>query len=201
MALITCKICGKKISDTVKKCIHCGSEITLNEVIEIQENTIIQTSEESSPQNLEEEDEELLFSDLKNDERKILVKEFWESDKQAYSYIVGNQIAKKFHLGWYLRYLPPYLIFFVFLFVLKLRPQNIKILIFTIVTILSLTIIEIIISAILKRKYENKAKKYAYKKRFKIWLEENKNIIYYPIFLDKKEERIFEEINIKKVKL
>ena len=25
MALIVCKGCGKKISDTVEKCIHCGT--------------------------------------------------------------------------------------------------------------------------------------------------------------------------------
>ncbi len=198
MALITCKNCGKKIRDTAKKCVHCGAQINKNEDIQVQENSTTHIGEEISTQ---EENEKILFQQLKNEEKTKLVKEFWKSDKQAYSYIVGNQISKKLNISFVLRYIPIMLFPLFFVNVLNLKPQSLKLIIFFYGITMSIIIIEIIISSVLKRKYEKKAKNYAYKKRFKIWLEENKNIIYYPIFLDKKEQRIFEEINIKKVKL
>ena len=46
MALIVCKKCGKEISDTIKKCIHCGQppkkrNVNISKIIIISLITII----------------------------------------------------------------------------------------------------------------------------------------------------------------
>ena len=34
MALIICKHCGRKVSDTVSDCIHCGNSLQTEELVE-----------------------------------------------------------------------------------------------------------------------------------------------------------------------
>lgn len=46
MALIKCKECGKEISDTIKKCIHCGAKINKNTSNMKKENKKLELVEE-----------------------------------------------------------------------------------------------------------------------------------------------------------
>lgn len=52
MALIKCKECGKEISDTIKKCIHCGAKINKNTSNMKKENKKLELVEEKKIKNI-----------------------------------------------------------------------------------------------------------------------------------------------------
>ena len=54
---------------------------------------------------------------------------------------------------------------------------------------------------ILKPLFNTKIKKMAYSKRFQVWVTTEKNIDYSPVFIDKKEEQMYEQLDVNKIVL
>ena len=82
MALIVCKKCGKKVSDTLDKCIHCGAPLT--------DDAELPPEDETASSNQSEEAKKkkalLSFDSLSEDDKTILEREFVKKDKWAYKH-------------------------------------------------------------------------------------------------------------------
>ena len=82
MALIVCKACGKNVSDTVKKCIHCGAEIKKEENIVKEEVKMQEVKKErKSPKSMSGK-----FFSLDYGMQDKLETEFLKSDAKAFKY-------------------------------------------------------------------------------------------------------------------
>ena len=80
MALIICKNCGKRVSDTAEKCIHCGASLAEELIEEVKEEEI--AKEEVNKVEKEEEGPKLIdFAYYNTDDQLELQKEFNKSDK------------------------------------------------------------------------------------------------------------------------
>ena len=83
MALIVCKKCGRKISDTVNKCIHCGEDIVDDSRIDI--DVIFEKQELIKP-----------FANLTEKEKEDLVIKYWCKDSKAQKYYKGRAVYMSF---------------------------------------------------------------------------------------------------------
>ena len=54
MALIVCKKCGKKVSDTLDKCIHCGAPLTDDAELPPEEETASSNQSEETKKKKED---------------------------------------------------------------------------------------------------------------------------------------------------
>ena len=195
MALITCKNCGKKISDTVEKCIHCGA--TTKEP-DVKETSI--SKEQNSEAN---EAGKTVFNKLSEKEQIKLENEFLKFDKKARIYRRKIFEAKRFAL---LVFLIPLItrvlsagqkgaiekLFEGKIYDPKMLDLSEKCLI-PLIAVLLMSIVLCIYSATTYKKRENKQ---LYAKKFQRWLKEEKNIVYKPNFISEKDRVVFEEINL-----
>lgn len=198
MALIECKECGKRISDTTKVCVHCGAptDISKNEVL----------TEKHVEAELSKNKESVdIFQNLDYTRQCELEKEFWSVDRRAEKYkkrsekahgtallIVGYfflllfslffssfQMLGFFEGGW-IKNWEIYNLFFYEGF--PLFPCLVGI------TLLSLVIISSLRC--------NKKKEALYKKQFQRWLRTEKNIEYIPQFNTEREKKIWDSMSI-----
>ena len=195
MALIICKHCGRKVSDTVSDCIHCGNSLQTEELVEnsapIVEDKFIEPEKKS-------------FNALNSDTRYALEQEFLTVDKKALKIKRTEAEFKKFSsLCSTMIFLGLALILisrFVAQRIFKGEIYDEKMLLvgacLIIFGLIGGGIVCGIINIVLKIIYKRSAKRCIYLKRFQIWLYETKDLRYEPIFINKREEAIFKKLDL-----
>lgn len=196
MALIACKNCGKKISDTVETCIHCGTKtkeeepaLLSDEYCEVQENDEQDTSKVIRD-----------FTFYSADERISLEREFLNSDNWAKNY------RRTFEeLPSYLRIVLLSFAWSIFIMLFATTQELVveltfspgkEIFLFSIIAHSVLLVITIIATIVVRIKLKLTSAKYIYMKKFQIWLYREKAIDYTPPLLKLKEKRIFDSIDL-----
>ncbi|MBE6584670.1 MAG: hypothetical protein E7649_06825 [Ruminococcaceae bacterium] len=198
MALIRCEKCGKAISDTIEKCIHCGNPVN--------ENRSNSTSADENTAKCNEEsinfDDFVLYKELMEHERIELELEFCHSDKWALKYV------QKIHEPKSIQKIAGIADAFGFICLLLISTTNadlhniqvysmgIMLGIFTGVVGLAITVL----SLVLQRIHLGSVKKNLYYfKKFQIWLHKEKNIIFYPDFATLKAKEQYDNITEEEV--
>lgn len=203
MALIICKNCGKKVSDTAKNCIHCGVSLLLEEVPP--QPPAVEEMVEQKEQTSEKLDNFVKFKNLDKKQQKALLKEFWKEDLPARKYQKKKTILEFFQSGIFVYLLIPNLVTMAIWFVFRFQPQSTEgfllILSLFAAMIILPPILMLIFGIIMKLTVNSKVKTLAYKKRFQIWAKETKQIVYKPTFVNCVESQMFEQIDIKTQKL
>ena len=204
MALMTCKHCGRKISDTVTNCIHCGKS-TVEETTTVNETELLAETQDNEATEIQPVSNRKEFSTLSKKEQETLVHEFWKIDKTAYKYKKKTTLLEKFGEGFSIIYFIPFLLYLLADRVLKLKPQNqtaFKIFVIIPLAMIVFEIVKVLLYIlILKPLFNTKIKKMAYSKRFQVWVTTEKNIDYSPVFIDKKEEQMYEQLDVNKIVL
>lgn len=196
MAIIICKSCGKKVSDTVDICIHCGKSPT-KEITEAPKETNPKDSNEVKKQN---------FFDLNQKQQFALESEFLKQDKFAKRYMLDTM-----EFGFYITPL----CFYPILAVLALRlirflsqafniPLGENVINETFSTLAAVFGIGLIVLCAcmfiygLGKKVYNliTQARFVYMKKFQKWLIENKDIVFYPELKNARQKAIFDAINI-----
>ena len=189
MALITCKNCGKNVSDTRETCIHCGHSL-----------------KEEAPPAPAPEKQKSEFAKLGQYEQEMLVKEFWTSNSDARRYrekiYFWTEFKKSFRIYGIL------LILFIGLQVglLDFIGQYIKnqtaFLAFLAAILIYVAIAFICALAFLAKgkKLKKKTYRFAEERAFQKWLLESKNITYTRMFFDVEEKQMFEQSDFKNLK-
>lgn len=232
MALIFCRSCGRKISNTVDKCIHCGCEINKeftvppcthqnekNEQdsrINLEKTTdYVNTCNENQSVRAEPKKARVKsYETLGAQERIDLEKEFLAQDKWAKKYRKNQYEHSAYGTMATLLWMFCLGAFAFYLFVIKQGSithtgfvSEVWMMIFfaSICALMIYFIASIIIAAVLKIKskcepYSN-IKDRIYEKKFRKWLLENKNVDYLPKFEKMDQRKIFESIDLEKIKL
>lgn len=203
VAIVVCKKCGKNISDTVDTCIHCGaliSELTedKNSNQESTENDFINNEIDEN----KEKGELIDYRLFDQDQRIELEKQFLQSDKRAMNYMRKN-IESVSYMRIFMWFFYPYLLSHLFTEkILSFIDAPVYDDILNIIGSLLLIILGMILmicfiySVVHQTKIKFSNKKYYYMKKFQKWLKEEKNIDYYPPFVNIKEKEKFDKIDI-----
>ena len=201
MALITCKNCGKNISDTTEHCIHCGAPTKEtyfeNQTFENQtfENTYYQQDTQPQPKIS-------LFDNFSDKKKAALESEFLKSNVQIMKYRRKGVEKRTFRLVfcymWVLIIagaLLPKLLANKFYNGEIYKPEFIEYSIYFIFGFAVVALVSLITSIYLAISYSDKVKKAAYQKFFQEWLLKEKNIVYYPNFIKNEEQQLFDQID------
>ena len=223
MALIECKECGKRISDTTRVCIHCGAPTCVSkpDAVGDSENTQKQSqngvahdveNKQKEPEAQAEKTEpRSIFQKLDKNTQCELEEEFWKVDKRAKKYRIKNKFSRYFLiLGfsyvWY--YL---IVVFILDNTIKL-PDSLVILNWDIYHIfysghfeyaaLVLPLIGVICMIVGTVKFIHETgqskKEVLYKKRFQAWLLMEKNVDYIPQFMSESDRNLWRNTDINK---
>lgn len=190
MALIVCKNCGKSISDTTKKCIHCGHPVNMqDEIIEkaVEEETVDDPYADYP-----------IFHELPAPDRKRLEREFLSTDRWAMKYRRGSEeITKYGKLG-----VLAIIMMIITRFLLKefvnvndpVGIENLAIACNYIINAILYGCFAMIVYLIVRtNKSRNRA---VYDKRFQKWLREVKEINYVPNFSTESDRFVFEQTDV-----
>ena len=80
MALITCKNCGKNISDTTEKCIHCGA------LVGVDVETTADSADNASVKTENKTEKKIKFLAMSDEDQIKLEEEFLDSDPDAFKW-------------------------------------------------------------------------------------------------------------------
>ena len=203
MALIVCKKCGKKISDTVENCIHCGASISEEKDIFTESDTV---SDKADLKANSTQQDKIIDYDSFNEEDKIkLESEFLSSDKWAAKFRRTKIELPKFRavlilplwgfLGWGLFY-KYYIANQTVYDVNKATASAILI-----VALFAVSLISLIATHIVGKVHKKSVNRYIYMKKYQQWLLNEKKISFIPTFVKTEEKIIFDNINIDNMKL
>ena len=221
MALITCPECGKKVSDTVKLCIHCGAPIIKEEQTTVPvteaETPVAETAETvpeatTPEENVTAEPQRLSFAQLDSDTRDALEAEFVSRNKWAKKCLRARKESTTF-IWWGFG---PLVLSFVlgrgfYAFASLLLPEAVERLLagadvihpaFEKLAIACLVLYGVLFVAMIaygivtKVLYGRTRVKFAYMKRFGRWLEREKNISYEPPLAYMQEKKLYDSIVI-----
>ena len=209
MALIVCKECGRKISDTSKQCIHCGSVLEIkhtDDTIESNNSTFEETVEKEAVNDYDESADNVKdFASLSIIEKMQLEKEFAKSDKWVFKYIrrktefgcCRRSFLWAFWTGIALR--------LILLLIMNaplsdieyyiVNPGFAELTIILLVVLFLLCFIMFIYGIIGPIYFAITRKKYVYTKKLMNWLNEEKGVKYAPVFSEKKQ-RILDSIQL-----
>ena len=196
MALITCKTCGKRISDTAKACVHCGEPLEIEHAL----STDCCKKAEENISSEKASDPMVKFQSLGEEQQEELVHAFWKADEIAMNYQKKTLILD--HLK-YCFMIPLFLLPFIsilVILVLRLHYQTPEALLYTI----SFSVIALVAGRLKvflfwiveKLTVKRRERRLAYEKRFHLWAKREKNIDYTPIFIRDTDRLIFEQINV-----
>ncbi len=223
MALIECKECGKRISDTTKLCIHCGAPTSISkpDVVGDSENAHKQgqssvahvgdTNQKEPEAQAEKTEPKIIFQKLDKNTQCELEKEFWKVDKRAKKYRMKNKSGRYFLMlgfGYFWYYL---IVIFILDNTIKL-PDSLVIKNWEIYHIvysgyfeyaaLFLSLIGVICMIVGTIKFIHETgqskKEVLYKKRFQAWLLMEKNVDYIPQFMSESDRNLWRNTDINK---
>ena len=209
MALIVCKNCGKKISDTTENCIHCGTSVkeSLEQIaLETEENTVNAEAaevKETKEEKKEEKSTRKNYLSLSDDEQMRLEEEFWEYDGEAFEWYRKIYRKKRMDIPLMLISVGSFAVAGLFMNFL-LDTSSEKSMIFAALGAILCSIggfVGFILVgcdtsiSIFTRKKERR-QQFIYQKRFQHWLREKKNLDFMPTVFRSGEEEIFESIDI-----
>ncbi len=202
MALIICEKCGKKISDTVPKCIHCGAVVKK----ETNDRTCSQKEEVKKPleKNVAKVQLKAQYFSLDSSTQNKLEKEFLAQDKKAMKFKRKEIEFKKFSaLGNFALYASAFCILGIRVLLTKVlgvteffNAEYAGIGAAGLFVTLGLGILISIFSFVGKTIFNRSTKKYIYMKKFQRWLKRDKDIDYDPIFVTNSEKSIFDQIDL-----
>lgn len=193
MALITCKSCGKSISDKAERCIHCGQPLTESVTPPVEPPKKKNADLSHLPK----------YNDMSNVKRTELEKEFLETDKWAYNYRrKGLEIQK---LGKFAFWIPVALGAVAVLinyitenihhgFVMMPALETAGIVFFVIAA--STFPLSFCLLIYNRFSFNNKTNRLTYHKKLQAWLLRVKKINYQPAIFTEKEKNLFNEIDI-----
>jgi hypothetical protein len=198
MALIVCRHCGKKVSDTVETCIHCGGliEEPVGQPEEMRTQEPVVQAEQETPTIYQ-------YSGFSEERQLKLEKAFLDSDQWAYKYRHKEVelISFKSMIGWILVSLiwSTLLLGLAFAFLFDMRAYRADLVITALVGAGILfaisVIVNIVLSIVLKvRKKSNE--RLIYLKKYQKWLMEEKHVAYQPKFDKQQMQETFEMINL-----
>ena len=145
------------------------------------------------------------FDSLGKSQKEELVHEFWKEDKAAKRFQKRKLIMDYLANGFDFFLLVALGVFLIINLVFKLKAQDTEMfviaLLFLVFVYATLFLRSVLFSIIGKRIVNRKIKRLAYEKRFQAWARDTKQIAYFPVFIDKKDERMYEQINIATYKL
>ena len=201
MALIQCKECGKRISDTTEVCVHCGAptNMSANET-----SSEMKVDMESSRTELSDDEEKVVvFQNLNFDRQCELEKEFWSVDHAAEKHKKrgGAKISTGLlTLGYIIL-----LVFSLFPGLMIILEQgdwfknwDIYNLFYSdghpwLPYFLLFTFFVWMLICTFRSTYKKEAK---YKKQFQLWLKVEKNIDYIPQFNSERERNIWNRTSV-----
>lgn len=198
MALIVCKACGKNVSDTANKCIHCGAELKKEQEIDKEELNI----EEKKPKSMSGK-----FFSLDYGIQDKLETEFIKSDEKAFKYKRRIVEFKKFEsianigffgclfASWIVRLLSGLDV----VEIVNVEMYNLSATIFNCIMIFCVVVF--VLSIIVDIVHQRSIKRLIYIKKFKKWLQEEKDIDYNASFLDDAEKKLLEQVDLKTMDL
>ena len=197
MALIICDNCGKKYSDSVEKCIHCGflKEEVILEVPKPEEKV-----EEKTEQKAEPIKDYFLYN---KKEKTALERVFINSDEWAYKYKRKDVLHEKTRifcgivLFLSLIYLP--LAKIIYELFMKDKEMNLEAILLGLVVIActgAISIIILIINGIMERAHKRSLKRVIYYKKFQKWLYDTRKITFEPIFGSKVQQAQFDNFDL-----
>ena len=217
MALIICKCCGKKISDTVKTCIHCGAQLSdetnchlssdSEEFFPFDDSDCESVSVNSDIDSATDDDNQtenkkkfVNFNTFDEKQKTLLEKEFLKTDKWAMKYR-RNKEESEDYLDVFITGVFLLLIYvlctikFKFYSITAINPNLDKIALFLLIAAGAISGFAIIYFFVSKIIYAVSDKKYIYIWKFQKWIREEKSIEYNPPFLSVKEKAKFIQIN------
>lgn len=201
MALITCKNCGKRISDTVSNCIHCGA--ATKDIIVTP--TVIRSYSTISPLKHSDTPTAALtdFNKLGEDKKVELENEFLKSDKRARAYVRKGVSANAYvSLASFLLPAWPILVFLrkwaiENWFQGKIYDQQwINYSYYFLFAIVILALVSVTLGFYSAFSRMGRVKKQLYYKKFQRWLLKKKSIQYTPNWVSKKDKQVFEQIDL-----
>ena len=213
MALIICKYCGKKVSDTVKTCIHCGAQLSeetdrhlssdTKEFFSFDDDDCESVSANSDIESVTNDDNKtennkklINFNTFDEKQKTLLEKEFLKTDKWAMKYR-RNKEESEDYLDVFITGVLLFAIYvwctikFKFDSLTVINPNLDKIALFLLIAAGAISGFAIIYFFVSKIIYAVSDKKYIYIWRFQKWLREEKSIEYTPPFLSVKEKAKF----------
>ena len=188
MALITCKNCGKSISDTTEKCIHCGAPVGVDV------ETTADSADNASVKTENKTEKKINFLAMSDEDQIKLEEEFLDSDPDAFKWY-KSFYEKKIISGVMVVLMIPCLLGMLFV---TTQDGSIELRIAGIFLLVAFCILAIVFSFSSKgiSPRNNKRKQFVYQKRFQRWLKDKKNIEYTPTIWRKSDEAIFESVDI-----
>lgn len=208
MALITCRNCGKNISDTTDHCIHCGAP-TKETYFENQtfESTTYQENYQQDNTQYYQQDTQpkpkiSLFDNFSDNKKADLESEFLKSNAQIMKYRRKGVEKRTFGLMFcYMCVLImtcgilPKILANKFYDGVIYKPEFIEYSVYFIFGFAVVALVSLIASIYSAISYNDKVKKAAYQKFFQEWLAKEKNITYYPNFIKIEEQQLFDQID------
>lgn len=206
MALKLCSNCGKKVSDTVERCIHCGAVIEAKkektqEAFDTSEKNDVSTKKNDGAS--KKKPSKKYFS-MKLDDRVKLEEEFLHDDEIAMKWYRKSYISRKIRkLGACAWFTHSVVAILAAVFGTDMiAPESELNEIFLTISLLCVVVLvlggllTVVLTFIANRIFLTKIKQYTYMKRFKAWLAEKKHIDYNMTFDKVKDKELFESIDI-----
>lgn len=187
MALITCKECGNKISDTVDICIHCGSSLKVGETV-IPKETV----------------KAIRYESFTEQERWNLELEFLNESPRATKFIRKLEGPRAHMTAAYFPFLIMVIAFIACMVYITNRPsgkieiQSAMYLFIGVAAVIILLVCNMIIfitGAIRRAVLQNSIQSHMYLKQYQVWLRDRKGISFVPLFANEKQKYIFESLD------
>jgi len=201
MALIVCRNCGKKVSDTVVTCIHCGWDMSRPEVYDGEEKSV-DTQEVKTA--ISQPVSYPRYDELNDEKRKKLESDFLKQDRWAYKYRqrkTENPVFAKMlviYLGFVVIYTSIMSSLDVFVTDVILNETAWKYAIVCLVLLIGLTLGALLYSIAMRVYLKQTHASWLYIKKYQMWLMKENGIEYIPDFKNREERELYDAITIDK---
>ncbi|MBP3592672.1 MAG: zinc ribbon domain-containing protein [Clostridia bacterium] len=195
MALIICKNCGKKISDTAEVCIHCGISVNEEVSVEIKRDETSKNGQSTQAKTRQ-------FEDLNDEVRTKLEREFLKSNNWASKY-KKNELQLPaigrlwiLYLGFAFIYLEILSLFDIYVAGPIINEKYFDFGLLAVLALMAITLCLFVYSIGMRIYLKSTSAKYIYLRKFQAWLKKEKNVDFIPTFKRKSQLAKFESVQI-----